>query len=122
MTNFNERLDEILTRFADGEYSEHWVDERKTYTKLEAKQAILDWHNKQVLNMANSPQLDNQADLVYAYRVSYIFTDKNEPERHNVKAYQDFTKKEWAEEFYQYAKGSELYEDVELEEIDYETK
>jgi len=41
MTNYNERLDELLTRFADGEYSKHWVDERKTYTKLEAKQAII---------------------------------------------------------------------------------
>lgn len=40
MTNYNERFDEILTRFADGEYSKHWVDERKTYTKLEAKQAL----------------------------------------------------------------------------------
>ena len=39
MTNYNERLDDILTRFADGEYSKHWVDERKTYTKLESKQA-----------------------------------------------------------------------------------
>ena len=49
-TDNTQELDEILTGFAYGEYSPHWVDERKTYTKLEAKQAILDWHNKQVKN------------------------------------------------------------------------
>lgn len=48
MTDNTQELDEILTVFAYGEYSPHWTDERKTYTKLEAKQSILDWHNKQV--------------------------------------------------------------------------
>ena len=48
MTDNTQELDEILTVFAYGEYSPHWTDERKTYTKLEAKQSILDWHNKQI--------------------------------------------------------------------------
>ena len=33
-------LDEILDAFASGEVSPHWKDNRKTYTKPEAKQAI----------------------------------------------------------------------------------
>lgn len=37
---FNERLDEILTAFANGEYSHHWTDNRLVYTKDEAKAAI----------------------------------------------------------------------------------
>ena len=40
MTDNTQELDEILTGFAYGEYSPHWTDERRTYTKLEAKQAI----------------------------------------------------------------------------------
>lgn len=40
MTNYNERLDEILDAFASGEVSPHWKDNRKTYTKPEAKQAL----------------------------------------------------------------------------------
>ena len=48
MTDGTQELDVILTGFAYGEYSPHWTDERRTYTKLEAKQAILDWHNKQI--------------------------------------------------------------------------
>ena len=34
-------LDEILDAFASGEVSPHWKDNRKTYTKPEAKQAII---------------------------------------------------------------------------------
>ena len=48
MTDNQQELDVILTGFAYGEYSPHWIDGRKTYTKLEAKQALLDWHKKQV--------------------------------------------------------------------------
>ena len=58
MTDNTQELDEILARFADGEYSKHWVDERKTYTKLEAKQAILDWHNKQVEEVLDRLEAD----------------------------------------------------------------
>ena len=48
MTDNTQELDEILDAFASGEVTPHWKDNRKTYTKPEAKQAILDWHNKQV--------------------------------------------------------------------------
>ena len=48
-TDNTQELDEILDAFASGEVSPHWKDKRKTYTKLEAKQAILDWHNKHEL-------------------------------------------------------------------------
>ena len=34
-------LDKILDAFASGEVSPHWKDNRKTYTKPEAKQAII---------------------------------------------------------------------------------
>ena len=61
MTDTQE-LDEILTRFADGEYSKHWVDERKTYTKLEAKQALLDWHNRQVEEVLD--RIEKQATII----------------------------------------------------------
>lgn len=53
----NKKLEEILTRFADGEYSKHWTDERKTYTKPEAKQALLDWHNKQIEEVIKKPHI-----------------------------------------------------------------
>lgn len=56
MTNQHTELDELLTRFADGEYSEHWTDGRRTCTKSEAKQAILDWHNKQVLEIISEDE------------------------------------------------------------------
>ena len=62
MTDNTQELDEILTGFAYGEYSKHWVDERKTYTKLEAKQALLDWHNKQVEEVLD--RLERQATIV----------------------------------------------------------
>ena len=56
-------------------------------------------------------------NLIYTHRVRYTFTDKNGPELHNVKFYQDFTKQEWAEEFYQYARKSTLYKNVKKVEL-----
>ena len=55
MTDNTQELDEILTGFAYGEYSPHWTDERRTYTKLEAKQALLDQHKKRELEARIDP-------------------------------------------------------------------
>ena len=64
MTNYNERLDEILDRVLsqetsrEGGYAEYYADDTEYRESLpygnplanqgELKQAILDWHNKQV--------------------------------------------------------------------------
>ena len=54
MTNYNERLDEILERLyriaADTELAADRFDPYAFNGVTEAKQAILDWHNKQVKN------------------------------------------------------------------------
>lgn len=69
MTNYNERLDEVLQGFAMAEQQigdelavgaiqEETFDTRDTLARDKAKQAILDWHNKQIERLLDEMLVD----------------------------------------------------------------
>ena len=91
MTDNTQELDEILTGFAYGEYSPHWTDERRTYTKLEAKQALLDWHKKCELEA----RIDEVRKAIDDYRARV--PDVFDRDIYQVKYFQDRNKELTAE-------------------------
>ena len=60
---------------------------------------------------------DQTKELVYTHRVHYTFTAANEPERRGIKAFQKFTREDWARDFMNYAKESVHYENVYIRKI-----
>ena len=78
-----QELDEILDAFASGEVSPHWKDKRKTYTKLEANQAILDWHNKQIEAVLD--RLEKEINTGRTFTNDYVISEAIEAERNKLK-------------------------------------